>query len=110
MWLACTSFGCNVTLGSSGHDLYTELYGYDHPTAAPTLARSTPAPTPTLFWESDNSTLSNTDDDETVIIASSTAAAVVGTGAVGTVVYSYATSDLVKVTADPPDGIELLSV
>lgn len=110
LWLASTSFGCNVTLGSTGHDLDTELYGYDHPTAAPTLAGVTPAPTPTLFWEADNSTLSNADDDETVIIASSTAAAVVGTGAIGTVMYSYATSDLVKVTADPADGIELLSV
>ncbi len=111
LWLASTSFGCNVTLKSEGHDLDTELYGYDHPTAAPTPAAGTPAPTPTLFWEADNSTLSNAaDDDETVIIASSTAAGVVGAGAVGTVVYSYATSDLVKVAADPADGIELLSV
>lgn len=111
LWLASTSFGANSTLGSSGHDLDTELYGYDSPTPFPTtLSVNTPAPTPTLYFDPTNSTLSSTDDDETAVIAGSTAAAVVGSGAVGAVAYNYATSDLAKVAQENIGDLPEISV
>lgn len=111
LWLASTSYEANSTLGSAGHDLDTELYGYDSPTPFPTsVSVNTPAPTPTLYFDPNNSTLSSIDDDETAVIAGSTAAAVVGSGAVGAVAYNYATSDLAKVAQEGVSDLPEISV
>ena len=112
LWLASSSIGANSTLGSTGHDVETELYGYDSPTLSPSMAPTvlTPAPTPTLFFDPANSTLSDDETDETAVIAGSTAAAVVGSGAIGAVAYNYATSGLSKVAADSAGDMPEISV
>jgi hypothetical protein len=112
LWLASTSLGVNSTLDNAGHDLDTLLRGYDDLTNAPSPSPTTrtPAPTPTTYFDPTNSTLGTDDEDQTGIIAGSTAAGVVGAGAVGAVAYNYASSDLVKVAAEPAEGIEMLSV
>ena len=112
LWLASTSFGANSTLRSTGHDIDTELFGYDSPTLFPSAAPTmlTPAPTPTLYFDPTNSTLSDDESDQTAVIAGSTAAAVVGSGAVGAVAYNYATSGLSKVAAEAASDVPEISV
>jgi len=80
------------------------------PTAAPTPDDRTPAPTPTTFFEAQNSTAVGSDSVNTAAIAGGAAAAVVGVGVAGTAAYQYAGSDLVKVMAEPPEGTLALLV
>ena len=70
----------------------------------------TPAPTPTLYFDPTNSTLSDDETDQTAVIAGSTAAAVVASGAVGAVAYNYATSGLSKVAAEAASDVPEISV
>jgi len=111
--LAGTSYNASTVKGVVGvHDLTSSLPGVDaaaFPTAAPTVDNRTPAPTPTTFFEAQNSTAVDSTDN-TAAIAGGAAAAVVGVGVAGTAAYQYAGSNLVKVVAEPPEGTLALLV
>ena len=111
--LAGTSYNATTVMSILGvSDLSTALPGYDviaFPTAAPTLNIRTPAPTPTTFFEAQNSTSVETTDNTAAIVGGS-AAAVVGLGAAGTAAYQYGGNSLLKVAAEPAEGIEMLMV
>ncbi len=95
------------------NELTTSLPGFDadsFPTAAPTSDNGTPAPTPTYYFENMNNTLNTNEDDNIAAIAGGSAAAVVGVGAAGTAAYQYGASNLVKVGAEPEQGLEVLEL
>ena len=112
--LAGVSFNASDVMAIVGvHDLTTALPGYDaaaFPTAAPTLIYKSPAPTPTSFFDAENSTSSSDSSTNTAAIVGGSAAAVVGVGAIGTAAYQYGGNNLLKVAAQPPEGMEILIV
>ena len=112
--LAGKSYNASSLLTIAGaHDLQSSYPGVDSaafPTAAPTPDNSTPAPTPTAFFDGDSSIASGAKSDNTGAIAGGTAAAVVGVGVAGTAVYQYAGANVLKVAAEPVQAIELLVV
>jgi hypothetical protein len=111
--LASKWHNAQVILSSHGVDnLETSLPGFDvaaFPTASPTIYNGTPAPTPTTYFEKQNTTNSDNANDNTAAIAGGAAAAVVGVGAAGTAAYQYG-GNMLKVAAEPTEGIELLTV
>jgi len=112
--LAGTSYNASsVRRVVSVHNMASSLPGFDaaaFPTAAPTADNRTPAPTPTTFFEAQNTTAVETEGTNTAAIAGGAAAAVVGVGVAGTAAYQYAGSDLLKVAAEPPEGTLALLV
>lgn len=111
--LSSTWYNAITVLAVIGmNELSTSFPGFDvdgFPTAAPTVDNGTPAPTPTTFFEPQNSTATDEADNTGAIVGGS-AAAVVGVGAVGTAVYQYNVGDLIKVGAEPVEGMEFLQV